>query len=140
MDFTSFFKWQIPSRAGERAKRAKDAAAELKRVYALVDRRDGMHCRATGVLLVKSVEALPNQAHRHHVTYRSRGGQDTTRNIMLLSREAHDDAHMGRLRIEMLTEDGADGLCAFYRREESGRWDCYKVEKMNAESVTRSHR
>lgn len=45
--------------------------------------------------------------------------------------------HSGDLRIEALTDKGTDGPCAFYRRAESGRFECVGVETTRGISEVR---
>lgn len=82
--------------------RAKERA--WQQVRAEVKLRDGGRCRlcsAPGVDV-------------HHVTYRSRGGKDETRNNVLLCRKCHADVHGGIVKLAG-NASGAKGISV-------GRW------------------
>ena len=70
------------------AKRRQAKADRL--VYAAVTARDGGRCRACGSTW---------QVHRHHLRYRSHGGETSTRNVLLLCATHHAQAHDGSLLI-----------------------------------------
>lgn len=69
------------------AKRLK--AAQQRIVYRLVSKRD-VTCRCCGG---------KTGLHHHHLRFRSRGGQDTESNVLLLCAVCHADLHGYRLHI-----------------------------------------
>lgn len=75
-----------------RAKAAeKRLQARLDRdVYAAVHARDNGRCRACGHF---------GLMHRHHIVYRSQGGQTTPENVCLLCLECHEAVHARRIRV-----------------------------------------
>ena len=89
----TFFKSQMTSRPAEKRERAKVKLANLRKIHAAVDKRDKGCCRACGDRL------LTGHRHRHHVMYRSRGGNDTLDNLVLLCARCHGEIHLKRLWI-----------------------------------------
>lgn len=83
----------------KRQKVAQDEAAWLA-VCKVVDARDRHHCRACGRRCDPNASDLLRHGHRHHLTYRSAGGQDTTENLVTLCAECHADEHAHRLKVE----------------------------------------
>jgi hypothetical protein len=88
-----------PSRFERKDARKKAEEAERRRVYKQVDKRDGMCCRVTGRRVDPHNPNMLLRGHHHHLTYRSKGGNDTTDNLILLSAEAHHAVHAGRIRL-----------------------------------------
>jgi 5-methylcytosine-specific restriction endonuclease McrA len=77
----------------------RDRDANERRVNAEVDARDKYRCRACGKPAdPKSTDPL-RRGHRHHLKFRSRGGQDSTANMLLLCAEDHALVHAYRLFI-----------------------------------------
>lgn len=101
------------------AQRAKQAAKQLqqRKVYAEVNARDGNRCRGCGRLT--SATALNPEArrHHHHVRFRSRGGQDTTANVLLLCGRCHALLHAHQLTI---VGSNANQELRFVRRQMCG--------------------
>jgi 5-methylcytosine-specific restriction endonuclease McrA len=84
----------------ERQERKAAKAANLREVYALVDRRDQGKCRACGRRCSTTATASEDRAERHHVRPRSLGGPDTVENLATVCVWCHDDRHKkGTLRI-----------------------------------------
>lgn len=85
-----------------KAKAAKNRrkAVRYRQVCRAVDARDGMACRVCGRLCVTN-------GHHHHLVFRSRGGQDTAANVILICASCHDDIHAHRLTV---TGNGNGGL------------------------------
>lgn len=81
-------------RAAEKAAAKRRQAKADRAVYAAVTARDLGCCRACGVL-----ETPMRPAHRHHIRYRSRGGETSTENVCLLCAACHSAIHAKRLRI-----------------------------------------
>lgn len=99
-------------------KRDKAAAKEenWRKVCRQVDTRDHYRCRCCGTQgNPDGLDAL-DRLHRHHLAFRSKGGQDVASNLLLLCPRCHDAVHVKRtLRIEAQSEYGADGALAFWR-------------------------
>src|SRR3954467_6298249 len=76
--------------------RAKERLKEKqwREVKAIVRKRDGGHCRACS----KHGRRKPG-TEVHHLLYRSHGGKDDARNLILLCMDCHKDAHAKLLRI-----------------------------------------
>lgn len=78
-----------PRRAAKR--RRQQTAYRL--LCAKVDKRDGLTCR------VCRRYVGPREAHHHHIVFRSRGGADTTGNLVRVCVECHADIHGKRLAV-----------------------------------------
>ena len=68
-------------------------------VYQKVMERDG--CCLWGML---HQDGCAGRLHMHHITFRSRGGDDSMENIITLCRKHHDQAHRHQISPEELTE------------------------------------
>lgn len=79
-----------PSQARVKATRKRLAASDDRAVYRHVTERDRGRCRACGHF---------GLMHRHHIVYRSQGGQTTPENVCLLCLECHAAVHAGRIRV-----------------------------------------
>jgi hypothetical protein len=96
---TSMLRFPKPSRLAEKdAKRREDARAEAA-CYRLVDRRDGYCCRLCGRRGNPQSVSLLDRLHHHHVTERSRGGEHTSANVILVCAFCHDLCHKHRVRV-----------------------------------------
>ena len=93
-----------PSRALERKERTRDKARLRRIIWADVSKRDGYKCRHCG-----DRQGL----HHHHLLFRSKGGNDTSRNLLLLCAVCHADVHGYRLTVKATTNRGADGEIRF---------------------------
>ena len=71
---------------------AKAAARLQRKAMAAVRKRDGRICRVPGCKV--------SSTHTHHVLYRSKGGKDTTSNLVRLCQRHHRYVHAGLLRIQ----------------------------------------
>lgn len=82
-------------------KRHKQREEEIfkRSVFAEVDARDGYRCRACGKPADPRATSALKRGHRHHLKFRSRGGQDTTANILLLCAICHARVHFRDLLI-----------------------------------------
>jgi 5-methylcytosine-specific restriction endonuclease McrA len=87
------------SRYESRKARKTAEDAERRRVYAAVDKRDGRACRLCGRKTSPEATGLFERGHRHHLQYRSKGGQDTTDNLLTLCAACHAGVHAGRIRL-----------------------------------------
>lgn len=84
----------------ERHDRKLAKAANLKAVYAIVDRRDEGQCRVCGRRCSTTATTSDLRAERHHILPRSLGGPDTVENLATVCVWCHDDRHKkGTLRI-----------------------------------------
>jgi hypothetical protein len=110
MTFATNFKHEQPSRVDEKIDRVSKKAAALREVHKAVDLRDKRRCRAYGVRVNPTASSLLERGHRHHIRFRSQGGQDTTENLITLSARAHADIHAGKLHI---LSDNADRKVTF---------------------------
>ena len=88
-----------PSRYHDRAEKQAQKVAEERRVYALVTNRDDHCCRVCGKFCNPRAMGLLAKAHHHHLVYRSRGGETTITNVLLLCPKCHAEEHDGRLRL-----------------------------------------
>lgn len=82
------------------AARRRAREAEKKRVYALVDARDGYRSRLSG---------RTDRLEHHHIRPRSLGGRHETSNIVLLTADEHRAVTEHRLEIT----GNADGVLEF---------------------------
>lgn len=105
-------KWEMKSRAEERAERRKAEEAHERKVFAAIDKRDGLRDRYTGQLLSKD-GGLENGIHRHHLVMRSAGGKTTTENMCCVGPITHAAIHAGKLTPRKMTKKGADGPLEF---------------------------
>ena len=87
-------------------RRAKDTA--LRSAWSIVDTRDRFKCRCCGVTLGSM------QRHRHHIQYRSQGGNDVPSNLVLLCAACHGLIHTKRLFIH---GDDANKSLSFRRED-----------------------
>lgn len=132
----TFFKADEPSRH-ERAKVKKaDADALWRAVCKAVDARDGRQCRCCDKRSDPEATGLLTRGHRHHIVYRSAGGQDESWNLVTLCAECHADEHANRLQIVCVlsvsggstdgptetTVVGANGPLTFWRKDITGNW------------------
>jgi hypothetical protein len=69
---------------------AREKLANLRRVHLAVDVRDGRQCRCCG---------RHEKLHKHHITFRSKGGGDTTENLVTLCGYCHALIHARQLWI-----------------------------------------
>jgi hypothetical protein len=77
----------------ERAARKRAQVKSDRLVYASVDARDKYRCRVC-------LEYRGLEIHRHHIVYRSAGGETTTQNVISLCANCHlVGVHQGRIKI-----------------------------------------
>jgi hypothetical protein len=105
--------WMMPaeykSLADERDEKRKKSKTDERDIYAAVDKRDGMICRACGCHMVRSMERNQKRREHHHILPRSQGGKTTTGNIVNVCHADHE-----RLTRHLLTVEGsADGPLTF---------------------------
>lgn len=110
----TFFKGDLPSRVDDAREREKAEAAQERACQKAVDLRDKRTCRACQRKSDPDAVGLTKRGHRHHIVYRSAGGEDIPSNVVTLCHVCHDDEHVKRT----LDIDGdADDALAFWRRE-----------------------
>ena len=68
-------------------------------VYRAVDDRDHGYCRVCLTYTTGESLLAPNGRHHHHLVYRSRGGTDTTENVLTLCRVCHQQVHDGLMKL-----------------------------------------
>lgn len=86
-------------RFDSKKQRKAEQTQQLREVYQAVDARDHHTCRVCGRYCSPLAVGLLARGHRHHLAYRSRGGQDTTANLCTLDAHCHADVHAGRMRL-----------------------------------------
>jgi hypothetical protein len=123
------FKSDAPTRVDRRISQDREDAANLRRVYRLVDHRDGRTCRACGKRTNPDEIGL-KRGHRHHIEYRSQCGRDCVENLITLCASCHDAEHIKRtLEIVCIEPQlGAEGICEFWRKDGNGLWYLSKRE------------
>lgn len=126
----TFFKSDIPSRIDAARARKAAAEAEWRAVCLKVDARDHRQCRCCDKRSDPEATGLLAKGHRHHLTYRSAGGADTTDNLVTLCATCHSDEHRNRLRIE----GNPDVALTFYRQDDAGAW--YVSRQESAPGIT----
>lgn len=120
----TFWKHDQPSRYDRAKQKKQDAEATWKEVCEVVDARDKRICRACGKHSRLDACTLLERGHRHHIVYRSAGGQDVSSNLVTLCAFDHNEEHQHRLSIR----GDADKVLEFWRRNEDG-WYLDRKEK-----------
>ena len=114
----SFFKWDQPSRFDKALEKEIEEAAVWTAVCKVVDARDKRICRACGKRSELDAVGLLKHGHRHHIVYRSAGGEDVSANLVTLCARCHNAEHRHRLRIE----GDADVKLEFWWKAVDGAW------------------
>lgn len=111
-------KCDEPSRVDRR--RDKKAAEEKRwlETCRAVNVRDQYRCRACGRACDPSSPDMLKRGHHHHLTFRSRGGNDTTDNVCLLDAECHSLLHKHVLDIR----GNADEALEVWRLSKDHGW------------------
>lgn len=111
------------SRVDLAAEKRTAKEANWRTVSKQVDTRDHYRCRCCGSRgNPDGIDAL-DKLHRHHLMFRSHGGQDVASNLVLLCPRCHDGVHVKRtLRIEAASAFGADGALLFWRTNDRGEF------------------
>ena len=113
------------TRADERDDASREKESERARIYRLVDRRDGDHCRLCGIRIEVHAHRLSRRVEHHHIEYRSQGGQDTTANVIRICRGCHELIHVKGL---LSVEGDADA------RDPIGNWCGLITMRLNPET------
>ena len=78
-----------------------EEAKAMRDCYALVDARDQGRCRVCGKRGSPTAVSLLDRLHRHHMIYRSRGGEHIPSAVITLCANCHAEVHVaGELRLE----------------------------------------
>lgn len=116
-----------------------DARAEIRtaRLKAKADskKRDAHKCRWPHIC------RKPVRLESAHLVNLSQGGEDVTSNLITLCFEVHQgrvSLHSQDRRIDPLTNNGADGVCAFYEKDETGNWQHIATERSIGISESRT--
>lgn len=88
------------SRAESKLETKWDEEQARRLAYRLVSTRDGYKCRVCRRRCDPDASDMLAKGHHHHITFRSKGGQDTTDNLALLCATCHADIHAYRLKLE----------------------------------------
>lgn len=112
------FKQDDPSRVHAKRQRKAEELAAWKAVCRQVDARDQGRCRVCSRRCDPHALGLLERAERHHITYRSHGGEDFDDNVVTLCAECHADQHAGRLDVR----GNARVAIEAWRRDDAGRW------------------
>lgn len=118
------------TRYQRKLEQAKTVAAHEREVWAAVDERDGHCCRVCSTFCSPRAIGTLHRAHRHHIQYRSLGGQTTTAGLCTLCAKCHDAEHQHRLRISGNADerDVMGKLCGLtIERETESGWQILKV-------------
>lgn len=99
IDYSQFAIPKGTTRFDRATSRKASRLAQERLVHQAVDQRDGHTCRVCGRYCSPMAVTLLERGHRHHLTYRSKGGGTTTENICTLDAHCHNEVHAGRLRL-----------------------------------------
>ena len=91
--------------------------AAYRAVAKIVDKRDKGRCRVCLTRCDPDAVTLLDRAHRHHIVYRSAGGEDSDANVITLCAICHANQHRGmidvrgnaRVGVELWKNDGEGG-------------------------------
>jgi 5-methylcytosine-specific restriction endonuclease McrA len=111
-------KFEEDSRIETKRKRKAEELAAWKAVCKQVDARDGGRCRACGRRCNPNALGMLERAERHHITYRSLGGEDFDDNVVTLCAGCHADQHAGRMDVR----GNARVAIEIWRRDVDGGW------------------
>ena len=132
----TFFKSELETRVDRKVKRDAEKEATWRACCQAVDARDHRICRCCGKKTDPDDVGL-KRGHRHHIVYRSAGGQDVPENVITLCWLEHNDEHKGQLEIRIVDATlGANGPVEFWRKDDDGLWflskrelDVHRIEK-----------
>lgn len=82
------------SRFSRKQEKRAAEAREMKACYAQVDERDGYRCRVCRKACNPRAVSLLERAHRHHMIYRSRGGEHVPECVVTLCASCHEAVHV----------------------------------------------
>jgi 5-methylcytosine-specific restriction endonuclease McrA len=130
IDYSGFAIPKGTPRFDRKKQRKADQALHERLVYQAVDARDHHTCRVCGRYCSPMAVGLLERSHRHHLEYRSKGGADSTSNLITLCASCHADVHAGRMRLtgDADVKDQATGRLAGVKVERAGE-SGWRVEK-----------
>ena len=99
-------------RVVERAEKRRLRQRMQRDVYWLVTARDGRKCRACAASADPAALDSLKRGHHHHVRFRSRGGDNSTVNLVLLCALCHSAVHVTR---ELTITGNADSTLTMAR-------------------------
>jgi hypothetical protein len=99
IDYSIFAIPKGKPRFDSKKQRKAEKDAHERKVHQAVDSRDKNCCRVCGRYCSPLAVGLLERGHRHHLTYRSKGGDTSTVNLVTLDAHCHADVHAGRLRL-----------------------------------------
>jgi hypothetical protein len=124
----TYFKGQGESRVERKAAKKREAEARQREVRKAVQMRERMRCRIDAVPCpVDALDAL-RRGHWHHVTFRSKGGEDTVENTIWICASCHDLIHVKRLLAVEGNADAAPWLTIFKRARIEDEFYVWKQE------------
>lgn len=97
----------------DRREAQREAERNKREVYKQVDARDQGWCRCCWKDANPRALSMLKRGHRHHLKFRSKGGQDTTANLVLLCAECHAEVHAHTL---VIVGEDANGPLRFERQ------------------------
>jgi 5-methylcytosine-specific restriction endonuclease McrA len=106
------------SRIERRQQRDAEARAAWTAVCKQVDARDHSRCRSCGKSCDPKATTLLARAHRHHIVYRSAGGEDVAHNVVTLCASCHDQQHRGWLDVRGNATHGIE----LWQNDGNGGW------------------
>lgn len=72
----------------------------MRECYQAVDRRDEGQCRVCKRRCSPTAIGMLDRAERHHLRYRSKGGEHETANVITLCKVCHASVHGATLQLE----------------------------------------
>lgn len=89
----TFFKSDLSSRVEGRRERKRVSDSEWRACCKGVDVRDKGRCRVCGRRGNPESASLLDRLHRHHITMRSKGRDDSTSNVVSVCSDCHAELH-----------------------------------------------
>jgi 5-methylcytosine-specific restriction endonuclease McrA len=118
-------KWADKTRVEVKREAENAAEANWRAVCVAVDMRDKLQCRVCRRHTSPWALTMLDKGHRHHIVFRSAGGEDSSANVCILCSGCHALVHAHKLQIE----GNADVALAISRRNlETGEMEVWKQE------------
>jgi hypothetical protein len=114
------------ARVIEKQRKRTEEASQLRACYKAVDERDAGRCRVCGKRGSPTAVGLLDRLQRHHMVYRSKGGEHRSENVLSVCAACHAAIHVdGSLRVigDADVRDAVTGKLggvAVWRLKESG--------------------
>jgi hypothetical protein len=121
----SYFKHQMQTRLDDALEKQRVIDANWREVCRLVTQREEGRCRVYGTRTDPFAVGRAHHGHHHHIMPRSRGGADTTANLVLISAKAHDEIHVKKT---LVVEGDADTGLTISTRDAEGNWVVWRQE------------